>query len=87
MDELWDAILDAVCDFIGIERRQGNGPGLLRWLFRLIFKIFLLLFGILAFSISFLQFRRLRRYRLVSVLLLLALVVVVAAILAGGYIL
>ena len=85
MDELLNAILDAACDFFGIDPRRGRGPGLLRWIFHLLLKLFLLLFGILALMTSFLQFRKLRKYRWISVLLMILLIVVIAAIFVWLY--
>ena len=47
MDELFDMILDAICEFFGIEYRRDHGPGIFRWIFRALLRIFLLLFGII----------------------------------------
>ena len=70
MDELFDMILDAICSFFGIEYRRDRGPGILRWIFRVLLRVFLILFGILMTLMSFLQIRRMRRHRWVSVLVL-----------------
>ena len=40
MDELFDALLDAICDFFGIEKRRGQEPGIFRWILRVIWKLF-----------------------------------------------
>ena len=81
MDELFNMILDAVYEFFGIDISRNRGPGILRWIFRILLRIFMVLFGILTALISFLQIRRMHRHRWVSVLLfflLLAGIVLVA---------
>ena len=78
MDELFDMILDAICEFFGIEYRRDQGPGIFRWIFRALLRIFLLLFGIIMTMMSFMQIRRMKRRRWVSVLLLVFVLGVVA---------
>lgn len=78
MDELFDALLDAICDFFGIEKRRGQEPGIFRWILRVIWKIFLLLFSLLALILTVFQIRprsRRRRYRILWILLLILIAV------------
>lgn len=78
MDDLFDMILDAICEFFGIEYRRDQGPGILRWIFRVLLRIFLLLFGILTVLMSFLQIRKMRRRRWIAVLILILTVALIA---------
>ena len=78
MDELFDMILDAICEFFGIKYRRDQGPGIFRWIFRALLRIFLLLFGIIMTMMSFMQIRRMKRRRWVSVLLLVFVLGVIA---------
>ena len=78
MDELFDMILDAICEFFGIEYRRDQGPGIFRWIVRALLRIFLLLFGIIMTMMSFMQIRRMKRRRWVSVLLLVFVLGVIA---------
>ena len=78
MDDLFDMMLDAICEFFGIEYRRDHGPGILRFIFRVLLRIFLLLFGILTMIMSFLQIRKMRRHRWIAILILILTVAVIA---------
>jgi len=78
MDELFDALLDAICDFFGIEKRRGQEPGIFRWVLRVIWKLFLLLFSLFALILTIFQIRsrqRRRRYWILWILLLILIAV------------
>lgn len=81
MDDLFDALLDAICDFFGIKKRRGHEPGIFRWILRVIWKIFLLLFSLLALILTVFQIhprRRRRRYRLLWIFLVIVMIAIVA---------
>lgn len=83
MYELFDVILDALCDFLGIENRKGEGPGILRWFFRVLFGIFMVLFSILMTILSLFRIRRPRKrlWRWIWLIVLLFVMIAVAVFL------
>ena len=86
MDELFDALLDAICDFFGIEKRRGKEPGIFRWILRVIWKLFLLLFSFIALLLSVFQIRPRSRRRRHWFLWPLLLIVIDVGALAAWYI-
>ena len=81
MNDLFDVVIDAVCDFLGLEKRRGHEPGIFRWVLRVLWKIFLLLFGLLALILSVFRIRRRPRKRRRWLLW----VILWVAILAGAF--
>ena len=78
MDELFDMILDAVCGFFGIDTGRDRGSGILRRIFKFLLRVFLVAFGVFTFLLSFLQIRKMRRRRWLSVVLLVILILALA---------
>ena len=83
MDELFDMILDAVCEFFGIDTSRDHGRGILRKIFKVLLRVLMFVFGAFAVMLSFLQIRKMHRHRWLSVLLLGLLILAIALIAWG----